>query len=85
MYNTVCNTTIQSNFELNDHSLVLVKIMANNLPHIGEGMWKLKDTTIDNKKFKEKTKQMLIEYRLWVENYLKEETNTEGNNQIMKS
>ena len=52
MYNTVYNTTIESNFELSDHCLIVAKIMANNLPHIGEGMWKLKDTTIDNKNLK---------------------------------
>lgn len=84
MYNTVYNTTIESNFEISDHCLITVKIMANNLPHIGEGMWKLKDTTIANKKFEERTKSMLRDYALWIREYIRRERYLKDNEQVIK-
>ena len=46
LHEVAYETTIESNFELSDHLLIMTKIIENNLPYCGEGMWKLRESTI---------------------------------------
>ena len=64
-----CDTKIESNFELSDHALLTTKIIEDNLPYCGEGMWKLPDKMIENREFQTKAKTILEEYEDWHEGY----------------
>ena len=43
--------------EISDHDPVFVKIMADNLPYCGKGLWRLPDELLKNKEFKERSEK----------------------------
>ena len=69
LYKVSYDTKIESNFKLSDHALLTTKIIKNNLPYCGEGMWKLPDKMIENKEFQTKVKKILEDYEDWYDKY----------------
>ena len=61
--------TIESNFELSDHLLIVTKIIENNLPYCGEGMWKLQESTIALGDFQKEIGKILKDYEKWACKY----------------
>ena len=61
--------TIKSNFEISDHLLIVTKVIENNLPYCGEGMWKLRESTIAIGGFQKEVGKMLKESEKWVCRY----------------
>ena len=57
LHKVAYDTKIESNFELSNHALLTTKIIKDNLPYCGEGMWKLPDKMMENKEFQTKAKK----------------------------
>jgi len=57
LLNYVYDNEVGMGQEISDHDPVFVKIMANNLPYCGKGLWRLPDELLKNKEFKEKSEK----------------------------
>ena len=53
--------TIESNCGISDHQIVTVKIMKQNAPHIGKGLWKLSEEIIKWPPYVNKIRKLLLE------------------------
>jgi len=60
---------IESNFEISNHSLIVTKVIENNLPYYGEGMWKLRESTIAIGDFHKEAGKILKEFEKWACKY----------------
>ena len=69
LHKVAYETTIESNFELSNHSLIITKVIENNLPYCGKGMWKLRESTIAMGDFQKETGKILKEFKKWADDY----------------
>jgi len=53
--------TIESNCGISDHQIVTVRIMKQNTPHIGKGLWKLNKETIKWPPYVNRVRKLLVE------------------------
>ena len=84
LYKVTYDTKIESNFELSNHVPLTTKIIEDNLPYCGEGMWKLPDKMTENKEFQTKAKKILEDYEDWHEDYDNAERNLGMESQKLK-
>src|SRR5882672_8944876 len=67
LLNYVYDSEVGMGQEISDHDPVFIKIMANNLPYCGEGLWRLPDDMVKNKKFRQMSEKKLRAYDKWVQ------------------
>ena len=53
--------SIENNCGISDHQITTVRIMKQNIPHIGKGLWKLNEETIKWLLFVNRIRKLLVE------------------------
>src|SRR5882672_8948777 len=82
LLNYVYDNEVGMGQEISDHDPVFVKMMADNLPYCGEGLWRLPDEMVKNRKFRQMSEKKLRAYDKWVQEYLLNEMQCENAQEI---
>jgi ribonuclease HI len=68
---------VYSSGTLSDHNIASIEILKEGLPYLGTGMWRINETTLNYKPFKDGARKILKEVESKLENYkLKEKDQT---------
>jgi len=61
LFKSCLEWTIESNCSISDYQIVTVRIMKQNIPHIGKGLWKLSEETIKWPPYANRIRKLLVE------------------------